>query len=197
MIEATDSQKPSAVDETRRRILCAARELWCAKGTRGTTTREVAERAGVNEATLFRHFGTKQALVEATIEHFGSVDEMNSAIAQITGPPDVALRELGRNLMEMMTIKREMIVRALTEPEATDAAMKIPRQRLLLVSNFFRRYVDAGELNGDPEVLARFFYGTLVARVLMQRKWDLDEPVTDEEFVRTWVHLFLNGAKRK
>jgi AcrR family transcriptional regulator len=48
-------------EDTRSRILAAAREIFALKGTRGTTTREVADRAGVNEATLFRHFGTKQA----------------------------------------------------------------------------------------------------------------------------------------
>ena len=39
---------------TRERILRAAREVFETDGTRGTTTREVADRAGVNEATIFR-----------------------------------------------------------------------------------------------------------------------------------------------
>jgi AcrR family transcriptional regulator len=48
----------AGVEDTRERILVAAREIFEHNGTRGTTTREVAERAGVNEATLFRHFGS-------------------------------------------------------------------------------------------------------------------------------------------
>ena len=58
----------AGVEETRARILAAAREIFERNGTRGTTTREVAERAGVNEATLFRHFGSKRALLDAMRE---------------------------------------------------------------------------------------------------------------------------------
>ena len=45
--------------ETRLRILAATRSLLAQKGRRGTTTREIADLAGVNEATIFRHFGVE------------------------------------------------------------------------------------------------------------------------------------------
>src|SRR5581483_5276072 len=48
-------------EETRNRIFAATRQLLAKKGRRGTTTREISELAGVNEATLFRHFGNKDA----------------------------------------------------------------------------------------------------------------------------------------
>ena len=57
------SNRSAGTEETRNRILAAARAVYEHNGTRGTTTREVAERAGVNEATLFRHFGSKAALL--------------------------------------------------------------------------------------------------------------------------------------
>ncbi|HMD02881.1 MAG TPA: helix-turn-helix domain-containing protein, partial [Candidatus Baltobacteraceae bacterium] len=59
---AHDAVTPAPADGTRLRILAATRDLYARNGSRGTTTREVAERAGVNEATLFRHFGTKGQL---------------------------------------------------------------------------------------------------------------------------------------
>src|SRR5579875_3550087 len=68
MIEGVEATKTSPV-ETRNRILQATREIFSHKGFRGTTTREVAERAGVNEATLFRHFGNKEALIEAMFKN--------------------------------------------------------------------------------------------------------------------------------
>ena len=57
-------------EETRERILAAAREVIATKGKRGATTREIADVAGVNEATFFRHFGTKEALIIAVAQHF-------------------------------------------------------------------------------------------------------------------------------
>ena len=45
--------------ELRDRILEAAALVYAETGFRGATTRRIAERAGVNEITLFRHFGSK------------------------------------------------------------------------------------------------------------------------------------------
>jgi len=48
--------------EARRLLLDAARELFARKDYRSTTTREIAESAGVTEYLLFRHFGSKAGL---------------------------------------------------------------------------------------------------------------------------------------
>lgn len=48
----------------RERILEAAREVFAQHGSAGATTRRIAEAAGVNEVTLFRHFGSKEALLD-------------------------------------------------------------------------------------------------------------------------------------
>jgi len=48
-------------------IYSAAIALFCERGFGGTTTRQIADRAGVNEVTLFRRFGSKAALMEAAI----------------------------------------------------------------------------------------------------------------------------------
>ena len=72
-MEVASARVPRAVDlkagveDTRLRILAATRTLYASKGSRGTTTREVAILAGVNEATLFRHFGTKTLLLTAML----------------------------------------------------------------------------------------------------------------------------------
>jgi len=51
-------------DERRRAIVQAAVPLFARKGFRGTTTRELAEAAGISEALLFRHFPSKQSLYQ-------------------------------------------------------------------------------------------------------------------------------------
>jgi len=51
-----------------RLLLVAAREVFTEKGFSGATMREIAERAGLTQAMLYRHFGSKEALfVEATV----------------------------------------------------------------------------------------------------------------------------------
>ena len=49
-------------DERRKAIVAAAGPLFARKGFAGTTTRELAEAAGISEALLFRHFPTKKLL---------------------------------------------------------------------------------------------------------------------------------------
>jgi AcrR family transcriptional regulator len=48
--------------EPRRLLLDAARDLFARQDYRSTTTREIAETAGVAEHLIFRHFGSKAAL---------------------------------------------------------------------------------------------------------------------------------------
>jgi AcrR family transcriptional regulator len=49
-------------DERRKAIVRAAVPLFARKGFTGTTTRELAEAAGISEALLFKHFPSKQSL---------------------------------------------------------------------------------------------------------------------------------------
>jgi AcrR family transcriptional regulator len=59
----------------REKILRAAGRLFCECGVRGTTTRRIADEAGVNEVTLFRQFGTKEELLrEAIGRNWAAVD---------------------------------------------------------------------------------------------------------------------------
>ncbi len=52
-------------EERRSAILRAVRRVFAAKGFDGTTTRELADAAGVSEALLFKHFPNKEALFSA------------------------------------------------------------------------------------------------------------------------------------
>ena len=49
-------------EETRRRILEAARNLFAKKGFASATTRDVADAAGIAAGTVFNYFPTKEAL---------------------------------------------------------------------------------------------------------------------------------------
>jgi AcrR family transcriptional regulator len=64
-------------EERREAIIKAVRRVFAEKGFHGTTTRELAEAAGVSEALLFKHFPTKEALYSAM--HLPCKDEQVSA----------------------------------------------------------------------------------------------------------------------
>ena len=55
--------------DRRQQILEVATDLFARQGFNGTTTRQIAQRAAVNEAIIFRHFPTKDDLYWAVIEN--------------------------------------------------------------------------------------------------------------------------------
>ncbi len=61
-------KKASESTGARPRLLEAARAEFGDKGIEAATTRGIAERAGCNEVTLFRHFETKQKLLVAVVQ---------------------------------------------------------------------------------------------------------------------------------
>ncbi len=76
-------------DTTRDRILDVTARVFADAGYRGTTTRRVAQEAGVNEVTLFRHFGSKDALIKAALEM-----KDREGLASLPADPDDPATEL-------------------------------------------------------------------------------------------------------
>lgn len=54
---------------TRDQILTIASNLFAVHGYYGTTTREIAQAVGIRQPSLFHHFGSKAAIMEALLEH--------------------------------------------------------------------------------------------------------------------------------
>ena len=92
----------------RERILAAAEAVFGASGELGSTE-DVAARAGVGIATVFRHFPTKDALIEATLVR--QFDRLNEQASRLAGGPDPgrAVRELIVTLIETSATKLTLI----------------------------------------------------------------------------------------
>jgi TetR/AcrR family transcriptional regulator, transcriptional repressor of aconitase len=58
------------LSDRREQIVRATIPLFARKGFAGTTTREIAEAAGVSEALVFRHFANKTVLYDAILQYF-------------------------------------------------------------------------------------------------------------------------------
>jgi AcrR family transcriptional regulator len=88
----------------RERILAAAEAVFGAHGELGSTE-DVADRAGVGIATVFRHFPTKDALIEATLVRL--LNRLNEQAAQLAGEPDPgdAIGRLIANMIETSSTK--------------------------------------------------------------------------------------------
>ena len=64
------------IDDHRHRILNAAARVYALHGWRGATTRRIADEAGVNEVTIFRQFGSKDALLDIAMRRLELLEEV-------------------------------------------------------------------------------------------------------------------------
>ncbi|MGV9694050.1 TetR family transcriptional regulator [Streptomyces sp. NPDC003444] len=78
--------------DTRERLLAAASALFAERGYDRATVREIASRAGVNQALLFRHFGSKQALFGEVVAQ-GGYEQLRST------PPERLVEAVLRSLL--------------------------------------------------------------------------------------------------
>jgi AcrR family transcriptional regulator len=194
---ATGHRTHAGVEETRGKILAAARELFERNGTRGTTTREVAEKAGVNEATLFRHFGSKRALLDAMREQACGLEQFRSVLGGLPGVDFAAdLRQIAYYVTEHMLAKRAMMCVSLAEDATgTDDAPEFrgPEQIKADLAAYFTDKAAAGAFRADPALAARFFLGILFSYVVGRKLWN--SAVPDHATLDGIVDLFLNGVR--
>ncbi|MCS0603559.1 TetR family transcriptional regulator [Streptomyces sp. LP11] len=73
--------RPRDARETRARILRAAGAVFAERGFEAATVRDIAARAGVNQALIFRYFGSKKALLTEVMTEGGREQVSNT-------PPD-------------------------------------------------------------------------------------------------------------
>jgi AcrR family transcriptional regulator len=72
--------------DVREQLLDAAVTVFAAAGFKGATTRRIAQVAGVNEVTLFRHFGSKEGLIMEAIQR--SVEVLGTQVRLPEEPVD-------------------------------------------------------------------------------------------------------------
>ena len=135
----------------RERILAAAETVFGASGELGSTE-DVAARAGVGIATVFRHFPTKDALIEATLVR--QFDRLGEQAARLAGEPDPgrAVRELIGTLIETSSTKLTLISLVGEGGRLPAAVQAATSQVQAAIGGVLARAKDAGVVAGDVTV---------------------------------------------
>ncbi len=115
--------KNASTDDTRRRLLEAAGQVFAERGFQAATVREICGRAGANVAAVNYHFGDKERLyIEAVrYAHCSGIDAPDPTWPEGT-PPERKLRDFIRGMLENIlhdtrpAWQAQLIVRELIEP---------------------------------------------------------------------------------
>jgi AcrR family transcriptional regulator len=191
-------------DDTRDRILKAAANIMARRGYARATTRAIAEAAGVNEVTLFRHFGNKRNLLSEMIQKHSALPNLTFIIEkQLTGDYRQDLIHLATVFFRVITEREEalrlMLCEAKEFPEVQDVVVKVPDKLRGMLTRYFQEKIDTGSLRKvNPEVMAQGFLGMFfsygIARAILGS--NIAPEVPQEDIITEFVDIFVQGTLR-
>jgi AcrR family transcriptional regulator len=186
---ATPPEKTMRADARRNRdkLIAAAKELFAEAGT-DVSLDAVARRAGVGAGTLYRHFPTRDALVEAAYR--SEVAELSAAADDLlaTRPPDVALAEWMDRFVAYAAAKRGM--RAALQSvvaSGSDLFADARRQNLETIATLLAAGAEAGTIRPDVEAEDVLRATSVV--------WQFDDGPGWEEQARRFLGLVMDGLR--
>lgn len=161
--------------EVRELLLGAARTTFATRGYARTSTREIADAAGVSEALLFRHFGTKAKLFELAILHpfHAFLDAyVDGRPVDITDPPppaEVPSHDYVENLYDVLSENREIVIallaaRAYEVDLATEPKLSNALDRLQALVEF--EMAQRGLIDIDVPVTIRLTFALVVSQAV-------------------------------
>jgi AcrR family transcriptional regulator len=189
----------------RDQLLDAAVRVYAETGYRGATTRRIATVAGVNEVTLFRHFGSKDALMREAITRAGSslVAEMLPDLPQ---EPFQELRGWARAHIAELRERRSLIRTCMGEIEEHPGLFSNEKSPPVLAAQALRRYlrrlreVGLAKAPFDEVSASAMLMGVLFAdamgRDIMPDMYRNDPESALDEYVRLFLRSIGVGRRR-
>lgn len=165
--------------DARQRILGAAVELIGRDGLRGMSMDELATRAGVSRASIYRLFPGKAAIFDALLDEHSPYDEMDHVITRMGDqPPEVVLPAVAR-AARAIAGPRVGVLRSLffeitsQSPDALDGGEPRLRRVLGSIGGYLAHQMAVGRLRPmHPLVAAQLFMGPIVLHLVTRAELD-------------------------
>ncbi|GAA4732440.1 TetR/AcrR family transcriptional regulator [Modestobacter marinus] len=134
-------------ERNRERILAAARQGFAEPGA-PLSMAEVARRAGVGMATLYRNFPGRRELLEAL--YTDQVDDVCAAAASVAGSPGDALVAWVHRFASFIASKHELAAELLAQTDGPGPVLDRSRERVLAAGRpLLAAAQAAGDVRGD------------------------------------------------
>ncbi len=190
--------------KTEEKILDAAFELFSDRGYKVTTTKLIAEKAGVNEVTIFRHFNSKMNLFRRVIEQQaeGRKEIVVEEMPEPTGNLEKDLMKLGMKTHEVLMESSDFFKLLLSEvdrdPKLFQLISHVPEKFV----EGFSMYLEAGKKKGtirkdlDIEV-ATFTFLSFFFRAMIEKAFLGEGKIfkVSENEIREHIDIFLEGIQ--
>lgn len=191
----------------REQLITIAMQLFSRKGYQGTTTREIANTAGVSEALVYRHFPSKQDLYVAILAQKAQESNTSDWITELQtyadrGDDEGLFRTLATKMLKHCYQDRDfirlMLYSALEEHEQ---AQLFKENQTRPLTEFLCKYIALRQQQGlfqncNTEAAVRGFIGMVSHHAIMHNlKFHDQLKVSDQDAINTFAQLFLSGLR--
>lgn len=172
--------------EGRELLIQATVAVVAERGLRGLTFRAAAERAGVSNTLVARHFGTREALLEAALDWATERTLQSTSLLDLTSEERFAdaLMESLDFEPELQAFQYEMIFEARRSPQVRDTVTRLYDRYVAVMTESLTRY----GLTRDVHQTARQVFATLDGLVL-EHLAGVDRGTLRESLHGVWVGL--------
>ncbi|MFO1446270.1 TetR/AcrR family transcriptional regulator [Bacillus sp. Bva_UNVM-123] len=186
--------------KTSDRIIEAALQLISEKGYTAATTKAIAELAGVNEVTIFRHFGCKHEILKAIIDKFSYNPILQKTIREnVVWDLEKDLLSFSKNYFEYMMSIKDFIMIGFKEsiqfPEISEEIANIP----LFIKKELMHYFE--EMQRKGKIIEVNYEATALSLLALNVGYFLSRArlgatvsqLPTEEFFKTSISIFSRG----
>jgi AcrR family transcriptional regulator len=187
---------------TKNKILEAGLTLFSTKGYLGSTTREIAKKAGVAEVTLFRHFSSKEILFEEIMHTYTFLPTLKDLLPSLAKMDyQEALEEIARRFLEVLDERKGMIQIMYSEIHRYPKTVVSIHRNFVdeifkTLASYFRKMQSLQKLRGfHPEIGAMAFVGMFFSFFTAREfLWREESGSDKEQVVREFVEIFMKGT---
>lgn len=168
-MRAPPGKRQAQAAARREQFLKIALELFTAHGYRGTSVREIARAAGVNEGLLYHYFANKSELFAAVLERYAPFESGKGVLEAAEGRPvGEVLRALGDQFLSTLQERRALVVTILsegpTDPELGEILGEFLQSTRARIAEFLALRQGTGEIKRQVnlDAAAQAFVGGLL-----------------------------------
>lgn len=186
-------------NDTSKKIMHEALKLFSEQGYYPTTTKQIAEEAGVNELTIFRHFGSKSNLFQVTTEHYvidSHVDYILNDTEELSFEDSIMLiTERIYNLFIQNT-KLYKVQMKLADNEKDFVKLKLSRKLVSVLEEYFSKLKEEKRIKGEPVIMALTLINSLLGAFTVELLSDNTmTKISWQELVKEHARQFISLYK--
>lgn len=186
--------------DVRAQLLDAAVNVFAHAGFRGATTRKIAQVAGVNEVTLFRHFGSKEGLIMEAIYRSLEAQHTEARLPDEPQNPAAELLDWASNHYRFILAHQRLIKAAMAEAQTRPDMSCVGQRVVELVDRPLQSYLARLQSLGwcesdfDPVTAAAMLNGVLFADA-MGREHHRASQVPEAEVPQRYLDFFFRALR--